>query len=51
MSECLEYAVVTFQDHGVWGGKTRDELRELRRERRLVHPSIPSYLKQQEGSG
>jgi WhiB family transcriptional regulator, redox-sensing transcriptional regulator len=27
--ECLAYAVTTRQQHGVWGGKTQDELRRL----------------------
>jgi WhiB family redox-sensing transcriptional regulator len=29
--ECLEYALVTNQDAGVWGGLTEDERRLLRR--------------------
>jgi WhiB family transcriptional regulator, redox-sensing transcriptional regulator len=31
--ECLEYALVTNQDAGVWGGLTEDERRTLRRSR------------------
>ena len=27
--ECLTYAVTTGQQHGVWGGKTQQELRRL----------------------
>ena len=32
--ECLEYALMTNQDAGIWGGKTEDERRKIRRERR-----------------
>ncbi|MFP5319861.1 MAG: WhiB family transcriptional regulator [Acidimicrobiia bacterium] len=31
---CLEYAMVTRQDDGVWGGLTETERRRLRRRRR-----------------
>lgn len=33
-AECLEFAVRTVQDHGVWGGTSEDERRALRRARR-----------------
>lgn len=29
--ECLEYALATHQEAGIWGGLTEDELRTLRR--------------------
>ena len=32
--ECLEYALMTNQDAGVWGGLTEDDRRKIRRERR-----------------
>jgi WhiB family redox-sensing transcriptional regulator len=32
-SECLSFALETVQDHGVWGGKSEDERRALRRAR------------------
>ena len=32
--ECLEYALMTNQDAGIWGGLTEDERRQIRRERR-----------------
>lgn len=32
--ECLEYALMTNQDAGIWGGLTEDERRKIRRERR-----------------
>lgn len=32
-SQCLEYALATHQDAGVWGGKSEDERRGLRRQR------------------
>ncbi len=31
---CLEYALDTAQDHGVWGGLSEEERRALRRSRR-----------------
>ena len=31
---CLEYALVTWQDDGVWGGLTETERRRMRRRRR-----------------
>ena len=31
---CLEYALMTNQDAGVWGGLTEDDRRKIRRERR-----------------
>jgi WhiB family redox-sensing transcriptional regulator len=34
VSPCLEYALATRQDYGVWGGTTERERRELRRARR-----------------
>jgi WhiB family transcriptional regulator, redox-sensing transcriptional regulator len=33
-SECLEWAMATGQDSGVWGGLSEDERRGLRRARR-----------------
>ena len=33
-SECLEWAMVTGQDAGVWGGLSEEERRALRRARR-----------------
>ena len=32
--ECLEYALMTNQDAGIWGGLTEDDRRKIRRERR-----------------
>jgi WhiB family redox-sensing transcriptional regulator len=34
VSPCLEYALTTRQDYGVWGGTTERERRDLRRARR-----------------
>ena len=31
INECLEWALRTGQDHGVWGGKSEDERRALKR--------------------
>jgi WhiB family transcriptional regulator, redox-sensing transcriptional regulator len=33
-SECLEFAIRTRQDDGVWGGATPEERRSMRRRRR-----------------
>lgn len=35
-AECLEFALATNQEAGVWGGTTEDERRRLRRTRELV---------------
>jgi WhiB family transcriptional regulator, redox-sensing transcriptional regulator len=35
-AECLEFAVTTHQDAGVWGGTSEEERRELRRKLRLA---------------
>jgi WhiB family redox-sensing transcriptional regulator len=32
--ECLEWALATFQDAGVWGGLDEEQRREIRRARR-----------------
>ena len=32
--DCLEYAILTNQDSGVWGGTTEEERKSLRREYR-----------------
>jgi WhiB family redox-sensing transcriptional regulator len=31
---CLEFAITTHQDHGVWGGKSARERARIRRQRR-----------------
>ena len=31
--ECLDYALATNQDSGIWGGLTEDERRQIRRRR------------------
>lgn len=33
--DCLEYALTSNQDAGVWGGATEEERRKLRRQRRI----------------
>jgi WhiB family redox-sensing transcriptional regulator len=30
-AECLDYAIQTAQDHGIWGGMTEEERRQARR--------------------
>lgn len=37
-SHCLEYALGTHQDDGVWGGMTEDERQSLRRQRQQSRP-------------
>jgi WhiB family transcriptional regulator, redox-sensing transcriptional regulator len=34
--DCLEYALTSNQDAGVWGGATEEERRKLRRQRRFA---------------
>lgn len=36
--QCLEWAQTTSQAAGIWGGKTEDERRSLRRRRRSRRP-------------
>lgn len=35
-AECLEFALATYQDHGIWGGFDDEERRVLRRRRRAM---------------
>jgi WhiB family transcriptional regulator, redox-sensing transcriptional regulator len=37
-SDCLEFALVTNQDSGIWGGTSEDERRIIRRNRGLARP-------------
>jgi WhiB family redox-sensing transcriptional regulator len=37
-AECLEYAVTSFQRHGIWGGKSETDFRRIRKERGLAEP-------------
>ena len=30
-AECLQFALATHQDYGIWGGTTEDERRQIRR--------------------
>lgn len=42
-ADCLEWALANGQDAGIWGGKTEDERRSLKRRRaRDRRQSIPS---------
>lgn len=34
--QCLEFALRTHQDYGIWGGRTEDERRVMRRNRRAA---------------
>jgi WhiB family transcriptional regulator, redox-sensing transcriptional regulator len=35
-NQCLEFALRTLQDYGIWGGRTEDERRVIRRSRRAA---------------
>jgi WhiB family redox-sensing transcriptional regulator len=35
-ADCLEYAVRTNQNHGIWGGTTERERRRIKRQLRLI---------------
>lgn len=41
ISPCLEFAIETGQDEGVWGGTTRDERRTLKRRRDKARRVVP----------
>lgn len=36
--QCLDYALATNQEHGIWGGESERERRRLRRKRGLIRP-------------
>ena len=38
--DCLEYALTSNQDAGVWGGATEEERRKLRRQRRISRQGV-----------
>ncbi len=40
VANCLAWALETGQANGIWGGKTEDERRALRRARRPRHPRL-----------
>jgi WhiB family redox-sensing transcriptional regulator len=35
-AECLEFAVTTNQEYGIWGGTSEEERRDIRRARRVA---------------
>ncbi len=35
-ADCLDYAMTHNESHGIWGGKTREERRRMRRTRRVT---------------
>jgi WhiB family redox-sensing transcriptional regulator len=39
-AECLEWAIASGIDHGVWGGTTEEERRSLRRSRRRAEIAL-----------
>lgn len=43
--ECLEYALMTNQDAGIWGGLTEDERRQIRRARRKAQREAAAKAK------
>jgi WhiB family transcriptional regulator, redox-sensing transcriptional regulator len=40
--ECLDFALVSLQNDGIWGGLNEDELRSLRRSRRRTPRRLPT---------
>ncbi len=42
--ECLEYALVSNQDSGVWGGASEDERRQIRKARRAAARAAAAAL-------
>ncbi len=43
--DCLEYALANYNydtDHGVWGGKSQQERKKIRRERAIARQATPS---------
>ena len=42
-SECLEYALDTNQDSGIWGGLSEEERRVIRRQRRGRNVATPAH--------
>ncbi|MEM8904734.1 MAG: WhiB family transcriptional regulator [Actinomycetota bacterium] len=38
-AECLEYALATNQDTGIWGGRSEEERRQMRKARRAAAKS------------
>lgn len=48
--ECLEYALATGQDSGVWGGASEEERRMLRRVR-LTHRRVPAQRRKVSAAG
>jgi WhiB family redox-sensing transcriptional regulator len=42
ITQCLEWALTTGQDAGVWGGKTEDERRALRRPATTTPTAAPT---------
>jgi WhiB family transcriptional regulator, redox-sensing transcriptional regulator len=47
-SDCLEFAVTTNQEYGVWGGTTEDERRVLRRKWRAANRRPPKAQRRSE---
>jgi WhiB family redox-sensing transcriptional regulator len=43
-TDCLEWALVTCQDAGVWGGLDEEQRREIRRSRRRGAATEPDRL-------
>lgn len=35
LQQCLDYAIVNHEEHGVWGGASERERRRLRKQRRI----------------
>jgi WhiB family redox-sensing transcriptional regulator len=48
---CLTFALSTGQDHGIWGGLTEDERRNLRRERAVARRPAAGHPRDQRLAG
>lgn len=45
MNDCLEFAITTNQEYGVWGGTSEEERRVLRREWRAKRRAMRKVAK------
>ncbi|MDY5133520.1 WhiB family transcriptional regulator [Actinotignum urinale] len=42
--QCLSYALENGQDSGVWGGRSEDERKKMRRKKTIIHPITNSAV-------
>jgi WhiB family redox-sensing transcriptional regulator len=46
-AQCLDYALATGQQHGVWGGTSEEERKAMRRRLRVGTPELPELVPMQ----